>query len=1131
VSAQPRPTVEAYVPSAPAAERRLVSILFADLVGFTTLSEGRDAEEVRELLGRYFQTAQRLVARYGGTIEKFIGDAVMAVWGAPVAQEDDAERAVRAAIDLVDAVAEVGKENGLPDLRARAGVLTGEAAVTLGAEGQGMVAGDLVNTASRIQSAAAPGSVLVGEGTRRATEAAIVYEDAGRHELKGKAESVPLWRASRVVAGRRGAQKSTGLEPPFVGRDRELRLVKQLFHSSAEERRAHLVSVIGVAGIGKSRLAWEFEKYVDGLLDSYLWHRGRCLAYGEGVTYWALAEMVRMRARIVEGEDQTSATAKLHEVIAQYVHDPEEREWVEPRLAHLLGLEERTARDPEDLFSAWRVLFERMAEDSPVVLVFEDMQWADRSLVDFVDYLMNWSKNHPLFVVLLARPEFVDKHPNHGAGRGSTTLYLEPLTADAMDALLSGLVPGLPSALRAKIQERAEGVPLYAVETVRMLLDRGLLVQEGSAYRPTGPVEDLEVPETLQALIAARLDALEPNERRLIQDAAVVGKTFTPASLIALSGMPRGDIEQHLGSLLRKEFLTIQADPRSPEHGQYSFLQDLVRRVAYETLARKDRKARHLAAATFLETEWGPEEDEIVEVVASHYVEAYNAAPDAPDAARIKSKACLALIHAGRRAESLAASEEAVRYFSQAIELTDDPASRAELHERAGHMARIAGKTDFAVEHYEASIALFQRAEMTHPAARVTSAYGEALRDLGKIDEAMEQMGVAYEVLSTEKPDADFATLLWRLARMTYFRGDIEEAARYTEQSLALAENLQLPEVFAHALNTKGLTLMAGNRSEEALVLLRHALQVSLENDLMEAAMRSFNNIGAMMNERDRHDEELTYGEQQIELANKIGSRQGEARAYTGQIGPLCYLGRWDEALAIRGRVQEADIDLDMLRTTHLELMWEPIVFALRGEVDEARRSIEGFAVMEHSTDIQELSTYWGAVGYVLLAEGKHTDALVAGEEALRYGRELGIRSPGAKEAFIVCLEAAFAIDDLAKVDALLDELGSLPPGQITPLIGAQLNRNRARLAVVRGERDGVETGFRTAIEQFREMKMPYWLGVTSLELGEWLRSQGREAEAAGPIEEARDTFTALRARPMLERVERATEAAAKATG
>src|SRR2546421_10162985 len=326
---------------APAAERRLVSVLFADLVGFTRLSDTRDAEEVRELLSRYFDSCRRIISLYGGVVEKFIGDAVMAVWGTPVATEDDAERAVRAALDLVAAVSALGDEIGEPGLRARAGVLTGEAAVSVGATGEGMVAGDLVNTASRIQSVAEPGSAFVGDATRRATEQAVAYEPAGDHELKGKEGTTTLWRAQRVVSARRGELKSDGLEAPFVGRDRELRQVKELFHASAEERKAHLVSVTGMAGIGKSRLAWEFFKYVDGLPQTTFWHRGRCLAYGEGVTYWALADMVRMRCRIAEDEEPVSALGKLQATLAEYLVDDEERRVVEPRLAHLLGLEER----------------------------------------------------------------------------------------------------------------------------------------------------------------------------------------------------------------------------------------------------------------------------------------------------------------------------------------------------------------------------------------------------------------------------------------------------------------------------------------------------------------------------------------------------------------------------------------------------------------------------------------------------------------------------------------------------------------------------------------------------------------------------------------------------------------------
>jgi class 3 adenylate cyclase len=412
-------------PSAPApvAERRVVTVLFADLVGFTTQSESRDAEETRELLSRYFETARNVIERYGGRVEKFIGDAVMALWGAPVAQEDDAERGVRAALELVSAVEGLGA-----DVHVRAGVLTGEAAVTLGAEGEGMVAGDLVNTASRIQAAAEPGTVLVGEATKWATHASIDYSDAGVHELKGKAEPVPLFRALRVTAGRGGARKAGALEPPFAGRDRELRLLKELFHASAEEGKAHLVSVVGIGGFGKSRLAWELFKYVDGLATvNVWWWRGRCLAYGEGVTYWALAEMVRTRADIVEGEGAESARPKLREAIEPYITDAGELEWIEPRLAHLLGLEEHLTADREDLFAAWRLYFERLSEYQPVVMVFEDVQWADRSLLEFVEYLLEWSRNYRIFVLTLARPDFQERHPTWGAGkRNFSALCADP---------------------------------------------------------------------------------------------------------------------------------------------------------------------------------------------------------------------------------------------------------------------------------------------------------------------------------------------------------------------------------------------------------------------------------------------------------------------------------------------------------------------------------------------------------------------------------------------------------------------------------------------------------------------------------------------------------------------------------
>jgi class 3 adenylate cyclase len=310
-SAAAVPGVPAASAGAPVAERRVCSVLFCDVVGFTPLSEARDPEAVRELLSQYFTAARTVIGRYGGVVEKFIGDAVMAVWGTPVAAEGDAERAVRAALDLVAAVAGLGAEAGVPGLAARAGVVTGEVAVTLGAAQEGMVAGDAVNTAARVQAAAGPGQVLVDAATRRLAERAVGFADGGERALKGKAEPQRLWRATRVLAGVGGAQRVDGLEGPLVGRDAELRTVKELFHASADRRVPRLVLVAGPAGVGKSRLAWEFEKYVDGLKARVWWHRGRCLSYGDGVAFWALAEMVRQRLGIAEEDPAEVAAGKL----------------------------------------------------------------------------------------------------------------------------------------------------------------------------------------------------------------------------------------------------------------------------------------------------------------------------------------------------------------------------------------------------------------------------------------------------------------------------------------------------------------------------------------------------------------------------------------------------------------------------------------------------------------------------------------------------------------------------------------------------------------------------------------------------------------------------------------------------
>ncbi len=1095
-------------PAPTAAERRLVSVLFADLVGFTTLAESRDPEDVREILSRYFDSCKRLIALYGGTVEKFIGDAVMAVWGAPAATEDDAERAVRAALDLVTAVSALGDELGAP-LQARAGVLTGEAAVTLGAQGEGMVAGDLVNTASRIQSAAEPGSVYVGESTRRASERSIAYESAGEHSLKGKAEPLPLWRALRVVSGVGGQLRSQGLEAPFVGRDRELRRIKDLYHASADERRAHLVSVTGIAGIGKSRLGWEFYKYFDGIVEQIWWHRGRCLAYGEGVAYWALADMVRMRCRIGEDEPSSSALVKLQETLREQLLDEDERRFVEPRLAQLLGLGETESTDRQDLFAAWRLFFERLSDSNPVVLLFEDLQWADASLLDFIEYLLEWSRSHPLFVVTLARPELHEQRPSWGAGqRNFTSIYLEPLAEDAMTELLAGLVPGLPDGLRGQILARAEGVPLYAVETVRMLLDRKALERDGDVYRPTGEFETLEVPETLQALIAARLDGLSETERRLLQVAAVLGKTFSRASVARLSRLPEPDLDPLLGALVRKEVLSIHTDPRSPEHGQYGFLQDLVRRVAYDSIARRERKHLHLEAADLLNADSGA--DELAEVVASHLLSAFEAVPGADDSDELQARAAGALVQAGERSASLGAAAEARRYFEQAAGLVGDARGRARLIARAGEMAYRASEPSETRALLEEAHAAFAELGDERAAARTVSVLADLDFEAGHPPQAVARLEPVIAKLEAHEPDAVLAEIAGQLGRFLIFAGDNERAAPYLERSLMLAEILDLPETFVQALNSKSVLAMRVNRMRESLILLEGALEIALAHEFHAAALRAYNNLSVGLWMTDQWRANMAIVESALELARRVGHRNWEANFVAASVGALSAVGRWDDAIDRATETQDLATN-EFARGLALYIV--PIL-AHRGKLAEARELLERNASIGRSENSDFSGGYAMNESALLRAEGDLAGARATAERALALKVELN----GIGKMFLYeAIEVASALEDVAWFRELLARLDELPPGLLTQSTRANRARFRARLP----EADA-ESEFRTAERLFAELGLVFDLAVTRFEHAERLLAEGRTLDAEPLLREAREGFEQLRAAPWLERVRRA---------
>ncbi len=1084
--------------TAPVAERRLVTVLFADLVGFTTLAEGRDAEDTRELLSRYFELAREVIGRYGGTVEKFIGDAVMAVWGAPAAHEDDAERAVRAAIDLVDAVKALG-----PGIQARGGVLTGEAAVTLGATNQGMVAGDLVNTASRLQSVAAPGTVLVGEGTQRAASRAIVFEEAGEQTLKGKASPVPAWRALRVVAERGGRGRSETLEAPFVGRDDELRQLKDLFHATGRDRRARLVSLIGPAGIGKTRLAWEFLKYLDGLVETVWFHDGRSPAYGEGISFWALGEMVRRRAGLLETDDERTTAAKIAETLATHVPDEAERRWIEPALLALLGFG-TAGTGSEQLFGAWRTFFERLAVTAPVVMVFEDFHFADAGLIDFVDHLLEWSRNVPVYVVTLARPELLEKRPNWGAGkRNFTSIYLEPLSAAAMRELLAGLVPGLPAATARAIVERADGIPLYAVETVRMLLADGRLALEGDRYVPVGDLTSLAVPETLTALIASRLDGLDPAARTLVSDAAVLGQSFTLAGLAAVSGTAEADLEPRLHAIVRRELLTIETDPRSPERGQYAFVQALIREVAYNTLAKPDRKRRHLAAARFFES---LETDEIAGGLAGHYLAAHANATEGPEADALAGQARIALRAAAERAISLGSHDQAVTFLRQALTVTTDLAETAELLERAGEIASSAARHDEAEAFLAQATDLHRERGDRAAAARSIAALGKARlsgRQTADAAALLEQAAVEFADLGD---DSALVALHSQLARASMFTNNPRRAVEMADRALEVAEHGELIALMADTLITKGSALADLGRIQEGIGVIETGERLARSAGLTSTLLRGLNNRSIGQGEIDPVACLAALSEG-LALARRMGLRFW-AFGFSVGVGYTSFrLGEWDRSVSVLGEALAEDPS----DPNRVQILANAVLVpAFRG-ADVAGTLAEIERLVLASTDPTLISNLHDARGAAALAAGRLAEAQVEYRESAELNTAINgtdERSLGAHAAlWSGDFESAAA--QLAAIDA---------SGFRAPAVEARRITIRAGVAASGGDRVEALVLYRDALRRWRDLRLAFDEALTCIDMATLLDPAELEVRAA--IDSAREILARLGATPLIARLD-----------
>jgi class 3 adenylate cyclase/tetratricopeptide (TPR) repeat protein len=1092
----------------------MCSVLFCDVVGFTPLSESRDPEAVRELLSQYFAVARTVIGRYGGVVEKFIGDAVMAVWGTPTAAEGDAERAVRAALDLVAAVEAVGAEAAVPGLAARVGVVTGDVAVSLGAVGEGMVAGDAVNTAARVQAVAEPGQVLTDTATYRLAGRGVGFAGAGEYALKGKAEPQSLWRATRVLSAVGGVQRVDGLEAPLTGRDAELRTIKELFHAAADRRIPRLVLVSGPAGVGKSRLGWEFEKYVDGLKAEVWWHRGRCLSYGEGVAFWALAEIVRQRLGVAEEDPAEAAVGKLAAGLDRFVADPGERAYIGARLGRLLGVafpgDTGAALGREELFAGWRLFFERLAETGPVVLLVEDAQYADAGLLDFLDHLIDWVSDLPVYVLVFARPELGQVRPGFGAGRNRSMLTLDPLDAESMDTLVDALVPGMPPAARAAVTSQAQGLPLFAVETVRSLIDQDVVQPVEGVYRLTGDVGELAVPDSLHSLLAARLDALDPGVRRLVSDAAVLGSTFPAEALIAVSGRDEPAVRAALADLVRREVLSVSADPLSPERGSYRFAQQMLRQVAYDTLSRRDRKTRHLEVAAHLRAVFAGDGEEVADVIARHYLDALNAIPDDPDAAEIRGQAIAALIRAGERAERTGASARAAANYATAAELITPGQPREEpsagtLWERAATAATADADFAVAVDYAGRARADYLLRGRDRDAARTQAITGRALRRWGRHTEAREQLTAAMEVLRADA-DTDTVHALEELAVVAVFAGT-PDADRLTTEALILGQSLDLAaEEMSGLLLSRGIYLGTLSRRSQAIAYFRESARLAAQADdnlSLGSALLNLSDVLAVTDPAAAAEAARTA----VGHLRRVGLRIHLAYAITNLAEALVQLGEWDAAEAEFTRAVSS-YGLAGMEQLTCQLGW---LTALRGDAGTAETMLAVLNDMRASEDPQDAGAVSLADAFTAAARGQWEAALRGARDTLARADVVGISGESLRWAWPLAARAAYELGDDVAVGELIALLDSHQPGHLAPMLRAERDLARARLA---------GAGFEAAIAGLRERGTPYHLAHGLLDHAEHLIRRADADAASLAVDEARDIGRRLRCQPLLDRAD-----------
>ena len=1032
-------------PAAPAEERKVVSVLFVDLVGFTGRSDRADPEDVRAALRPYHERLKIEIERFGGTVEKFIGDAVMAVFGAPVAHEDDAERAARSGLRILEAIHELNEERDL-DLAVRAAVATGEAVVALGARperGEGIATGDIVNTAARLQSAAPVGAVIVDEATMRGAGAAIETEPLDPVSAKGKAEPIPVWR---VVGARSrfGVETERDAGTPFVGRERDLALLVDTFVRAQQEPSVQLVTVVGEPGLGKSRLVWELNQEVDRRPELVTWRQGRCLPYGEGITFWALGEIVKAEAGILESDRPSDAHAKLERAVAAAVADEAEHAWFTDRLAPLVGAQEESAGVArQEAFTAWRRYLEALAAQRPLVLVIEDVHWADGALLDFVEDLLDWAAPVPLLVVGTARPELYESRPGWGGGRrNSTTVGLSPLSDEETARLIGALLERsvLPAETQAALLERAGGNPLYTEQFVRMLAERG--------------GEDFPVPETVQALISARLDTLSPQLKSLVQDASVVGKVFWTGALAAMGDRARNDVLDGVRELLRREFVRPARIASMRDEEEFSFWHVLVRDVAYQQIPRGQRAEKHVRAAEWVEQAAQERVSDHAEILVYHYdqaIELRKAAGESRPGDDLEQRLAGFLVLAGDRAMQLDI-DAAEAAYGRALELSEGSARAAVLVKLADALQE-QGRLVEAEQAYEGALPALDE----HAAAVAKVGLSRALWRHGDTSRAHALTLEAIPILERE-PGPDLVRAYERAAGEASLGGRAREGIGWAEKGITLAEEFGV-ENLVRILQFRGLArLELGDLT--GLDDMRGALELGLKLGLGIETATAYGNLGETVTIFDGVAAGLELVEAGHEFARRRGLTHHEMWSRASRLPYLYDLGEWDELLREAEAVVRWDREQGGTQIEVNALIASAPVHAQRGNLDEAARQASIFLPRAREiADPQVLEPALVQAAFVFALRGEVEEAAALVSE---YERERPSRIGSLPIAVLVCVAAGRA--DL--VDALLE--GAAEAG-LVPAFRHALTSAKAIVAESRGRKDEAASLYAEAAAGWQE--------------------------------------------------------------